>query len=147
MLQTFFGTLPQIFINLQKNLKFGESQEVWILSECTVQLYWLYTHTHTIRIYAAATPFIIYPNAYSPYPYHFITAHCKYGIETDPVYCILLSRVLLISYFYFSIVFVLPCVIFSATLILMTALLGLELARKAFHYTSACDIKTWKWIE
>ena len=38
------------------------------------------------------------------------------------------------SYSYFS------CVFFSSTLII--ALLGFEFARKAFHCTCACDIKT-----
>ena len=58
------------------------------------------------------------------------------------VYCLYGSRVLLISYFYLLCVFVLPCVIFSATLILITALFCLELAKKAFHCTCARDIKT-----
>ena len=62
-----------------------------------------------------------------------ISAHCKYGIGTVPVGCLL------------SCVFVLPHVIF-ATLILVTDCLGLELARNTFH--CACDIKTWnQWRE
>ena len=36
-------------------------------------------------------------------------------------------------------------VIFSITLLLITALLGWELARKVFHCTCACDITSIKW--
>lgn len=57
---------------------------------------------------------------------------------TDPyILCLqyLLSRVLLISYLYFSWVFVIPYVIFSITSLVITALLGLALARKAFRVT------------
>ena len=77
------------------------------------------------------------------YLYHSSTpAHCKYGVGTDPVYNLLTTPVLLISYFNFLCLFVLPYVIVSATLMLITALLGLELARKAFHCTCARAIKT-----
>ena len=69
-------------------------------------------------------------------------AHCKYGVGTDPVYSFLLSRVLLL--FYLLCVFVLPYVIFNATLILINALLGLELARKALHYICGRDINNLK---
>jgi hypothetical protein len=56
-----------------------------------------------------------------------IPAHCKYSIGTGPVYNFLLCRFLIfISYVF---LFYLIC---SITLLLITALLGLELARKAF---------------
>jgi hypothetical protein len=50
----------------------------------------------------------------------------------------------LISCFYVLCVFVLSDIIFSTTRILITSLLGLELARKAFHCTCARDIKNLK---
>lgn len=62
---------------------------------------------------------------------------------TDPyILCLqyLLSRVLLISYLYFSWVFVIPYVIFSITSLVITALLGLALARKAFRVTLKLEI-------
>lgn len=62
---------------------------------------------------------------------------------TDPyILCLqyLLSRVLLISYLYFSWVFVIPYVIFSITSLVITALLGLALARKAFCVTLKLEI-------
>ena len=49
-------------------------------------------------------------------------------------YCVLLHSYILCVSFYL--------VIFSITFVLITALLGLELAKKAFHCTYACDIKT-----
>ena len=60
-----------------------------------------------------------------------IPAHCKYWIGNDPVY-----RFILV----FLVCFCSILCYFCDTFTLITALLDLQLARKAFH--CACDIKT-----
>ena len=73
----------------------------------------MHTHSHTIIMNAAATTL-----SYIPMPSHL----------THPY-----------TYISTSIYFVLPHDIFSTIFTLITALLGLELARKAFHCTCAHD--------
>ena len=95
------------------------------------------TYTHSIiTLLLRCLSYILMPGHLTPLHVYLdhssIPARCKYGTETDPVYSTL-------SYF---LMFLFYLVILSITLLLITALLGLELSRKTFHCTCACDIKT-----
>ena len=113
-------------------------------------LFWLYTHAHThshkIFLYSAATMFIIHPDANSPYPYTYLPLITPVSLHIENMVLELtlyIASYFLVFFLFLFLVFVLPyAIFFSTTLILITALLGLELAVKAFHCTSAHDIKT-----
>ena len=113
-----------------------------------IHLHWLYTPTHplTYKLLLPCLSYILLPSHFTPihiYLHHSsIPAHVHMVLELTFSIFAVYSMLTYCKYFIVNFIFLILIFHFfpSNTLLLIIALLGFELARKAFHCTCACYI-------